>query len=188
VIPPRLTIIAGANGCGKSTFTSRSSFVYDIPLLDPDAIGKALQPTIPGTSAVAAARHVLIAAQEHIHNRDSFAVETTLSGQGYLRMMIDARARNFEVVLVYIGTENVELNLARIRDRVLAGGHNVPEEDVRRRYTRSFENLPAAISRADHTILFDNSSEEGYRLIAVLGPPENQWFEPVPAWAAAMKR
>ena len=187
MIPPRLTIIAGANGCGKSTFTRRSSFVYDIPLLDPDAIGKALQPTIPGTSAVAAARHVLIAAQEHIHKRESFAVETTLSGQGYLRMMIDARARNFEVVLVYIGTENVELNLARIRDRVLTGGHDVPELDVRRRYTRSFENLPAAISRADHTILFDNSSEEGYRLIAVLGPPENQWFEPVPAWAAVMK-
>jgi predicted ABC-type ATPase len=187
VIPPRLTIIAGANGCGKSTFTSRSSFVYDIPLLDPDAIGKALQPTIPGTSAVAAARHVLIAAQEHIHNRESFAVETTLSGQGYLRMMIDARARGFEAVLVYIGTENVELNLARIRDRVLAGGHDVAELDVRRRYKRSFENLPAAISRADHTILFDNSSEEGYRLIAVLGPPENQWFEPVPAWAAVMK-
>jgi predicted ABC-type ATPase len=111
--------------------------VYDIPLLDPDAIGKALQPTIPGTSAVAAARHVLIAAQKHIHKRESFAVETTLSGQGYLRLMIDARAHGFEVVLVYIGTENVELNLARIRDRVLTGGHDVPEEDVRRRYTRS---------------------------------------------------
>ena len=53
-----------------------------------------------------AARHVLIAAQEHIHKHRSFAIETTLSGQGYLRMMIDARARGFEVVLVYIGTEN----------------------------------------------------------------------------------
>ena len=104
--------------------------MYNTPLLDPDAIGKALQPTIPGTSAVAAARHVLIAAHEHIHKRDSFAVETTLSGQGYLRMMLDARARGFEIVLVYIGTENVELNLARIRDRVLAGGHHVPEVDV----------------------------------------------------------
>jgi hypothetical protein len=116
--------------------------VYDIPLLDPDAIGKALQPTITGTSAVAAARHVLVAAQEHIYKRESFAVETTLSGQGYLRMMIDARARGFEVVLVYIGTESVELNLARIRDRVLAGGHNVPEEDVRRRYRRKFRQSP----------------------------------------------
>ncbi|MFZ1159520.1 MAG: AAA family ATPase [Candidatus Sulfotelmatobacter sp.] len=188
MIPPRLSIIAGANGCGKSTFTSRSSFVYNTPLLDPDAIGKALQPTIPGTSAVAAARHVLIAAHEHIHKRDSFAVETTLSGQGYLRMMLDARARGFEVVLVYIGTENVEINLARIRDRVLAGGHDVPEEDVRRRYTRSFENLPTAIYRADHTILFDNSTDEGYRLVAVLSPSGNQWFEPIPEWAAANRR
>ncbi len=188
MIPPRLTIIAGANGCGKSTFTSRSSFVYDIPLLDPDAIGKALQPTIPGTSAVAAARHVLIAAHAHIHRRESFAVETTLSGQGYLRMMIDARARGFETVLVYIGTENVEINLSRIRDRVLAGGHDVPAPDVRRRYLRSFQNLAAAIGRADHTILFDNSTEEGYRLVAVLGPSGNQWFEPIPDWAAANHR
>ena len=188
MIPPRLSIIAGANGCGKSTFTSRSSFVYNTPLLDPDAIGKALQPTIPGTSAVAAARHVLIAAHEHIHKRDSFAVETTLSGQGYLRMMLDARARGFEIVLVYIGTENVEINLARIRDRVLAGGHHVPEVDVRRRYTRSFKNLPTAIYRADHTILFDNSTDEGYRLVAVLSPSGNQWFEPIPEWAAANRR
>ena len=66
------------------------------------------------------------------------------------------------IVLVYIGTERVETNLGRIRDRVLAGGHNVPEEDVRRRYKRSFENLATALQRADYTILFDNSTEEGY--------------------------
>lgn len=187
MIPPRLTIIAGANGCGKSTFTSRSSFVYDIPLLDPDAIGKALQPTIPGTSAVVAARHVLMTAQRHIHNGQSFAVETTLSGRGYLRTMIDARARGFEAVLVYIGTENVEINLARIRDRVLTGGHDVPEPDVRRRYIRSFQHLPVAASRADHTILFDNSSEEGYRLVAILGASETEWFEPTPHWAGILR-
>jgi predicted ABC-type ATPase len=75
-------------------------------------------------------------------------------------------------VLIYIATERVEIDLARIRNRVLAGGHDVPELDVRRRHTRSFEILPAASGghiRADHTILFDNSSEEGYRLIAGLG-------------------
>ncbi len=186
--PSRLTIIAGANGCGKSTFTGRSSFVYKIPLLDPDAISKALQPTMPGTSAVAAARQVLASANRHLHNGESFAVETTLSGKGYLQLMLDARKRAFEIVLIYIGTANVEINLARIRDRVLAGGHNVPETDVRRRYTRSFQNLPIAIERADHTILFDNSNEEGYRLVAVLSPMENQWFEPTPAWAAAIRQ
>jgi predicted ABC-type ATPase len=134
---------------------------------------------------MAAARQVLASAKEHIGKDESFAVETTLAGKHYLQMMVDARIRGFEVVLVYIGTEDVEINLARIRNRVLAGGHNVPEGDVRRRYERSFENLPIAMQRADHTIVFDNSTEEGYRLIAVLGPSGSQWFEPVPDWAKA---
>jgi len=185
---PRLTIIAGANGCGKSTLTSRSSFIYKTPLLDPDAISKVLQPSIPGAPAVAAARQVLISAGKHIDKRESFAVETTLAGKHYLQMMVDARIRGFEIVLVYIGTESVEINLARIRNRVLAGGHDVPESDVRRCYQRSFGNLPIAIDRADHTILFDNSTEEGYRLVAVLGPSENKWFKPIPHWANPLAR
>ena len=102
--------------------------------------------------------------------------------------MLDARIRGFEVVLVYIGTENVEINLARIRNRVLAGGHDVPESDVRRRYQRSFKSLLIAMERAEHTILFDNSSEEGYQLVAVLGPSGSQWFGPVPDWAKASRR
>ena len=97
-------------------------------------------------------------------------------------MMLEARGLGFEIVLVYIGTDNVEINLGRIRNRVLAGGHDVPEDDVRRRYRRSFENLAIAIKRADHAILFDNSTEDGYRLIAVLSTTENQWFGPKPAW------
>jgi predicted ABC-type ATPase len=96
--------------------------------------------------------------------------------------MLDARNRGFEIVLVYIGTENVEINLARIRNRVLAGGHDVPEKDVRRRYNRSYQNLPIAIRRADLSILFDNSTEDGYRLIVILGPEGNHWFEPKPPW------
>lgn len=108
-----------------------------IPLLDPDAIGKTLQAALAAAAPIAAARQVLIAAKGHIRDTESFAVETTLSGQGYLQMMAAARTRGFEVVLIYIGTESVEINLGRIRNRVLAGGHDVPEEDVRRRYQRS---------------------------------------------------
>ena len=67
--------------------------------------------------------------------------------------MLDAHRFGFEIVLVYIGTNNVETNLARIRARVLAGGHDVPEADVRRRYGRSLANLALAVKRADHTIL-----------------------------------
>lgn len=180
---PRLTFIAGANGSGKTTLTRWNPEVFnEIPLLDPDAIANTLQSSALELLPIAAARHVLKSAQEHLKEGRSFAVETTLAGKNYLQMMPDARNLGFEMVRVYIGTENVEINLARIRNRVLAGGHDVPEEDVRRRYKRSFENLPIAIKRADHAILFDNSTEVGYRLIAILSPTGNQWFEPKPPW------
>ena len=103
-------------------------------------------------------------------------------------MMLDAKKRNFEIVLIYIGTENVDINLERIRNRVLSGGHDVPENDVRRRYRRSFANLRFAMERADHCILFDNSSEEGYRLIAVISETESKWFGSLPDWAEKMKK
>jgi predicted ABC-type ATPase len=149
-------------------------------------IARTLKSTMPSTFPIAAARRVLQSAREHIRKAESFAVETTLAGKHYLRMIAEARSRGFEIVLVYIGTENVEINLARIRNRVLAGGHNVPEQDVRRRYKRSFAKLPTARQGADHTILFDNSTEEGYRLVAVLGASGDQWFKPLPDWAAPL--
>lgn len=185
---PRLTLVAGANGSGKTTLTSDERFFREIPLLDPDSIAKALQSSMPSTFPIAAARRVLKSAKEHISRRESFAVETTLAGKHYLQMMLDARVRGFEVVLVYIGTESVEINLARIKNRVLAGGHDVPESDVRRRYQRSFKSLVTAIERADHIILFDNSTEDGYRLVAVLGPSGNKWFKPTPHWANPVAR
>jgi predicted ABC-type ATPase len=129
----------------------------------------------------------LATAKRHLETAQSFAVETTLSGRGYLQMMLDAQKRNFDIVLIYLGNEKVEINLQRIRNRVLAGGHDVPEIDVRRRYGRSFANLPFAIEQANHCILFDNSSEEGYRLIAVISGPERRWFGAKPEWAPKLK-
>jgi predicted ABC-type ATPase len=186
---PTFTLIAGANGSGKTTLTRWNSEIFrEIPILDPDTIGKTLQGATSAAFPVAGARRVLESAAEHLENGKSFAVETTLAGKNYLFMMMEARRLGFEIVLVYIGTENVEINLARIRIRVLAGGHDVPPEDVRRRYKRSLKNLPTAIERADHTILFDNSTDEGYRLIAILSEIESQWLTARPSWASALKR
>ena len=59
--------------------------------------------------------------------------------------------------------------------------------NIGRRYLRSFQNLARAFTRADHAILFDNSTEEGYRLVALLEASEGQWFPPIPAWAARLR-
>jgi predicted ABC-type ATPase len=73
--------------------------------------------------------------------------------------MAAAKARQFEIYLIYVCLELVELNLARIQQRVAAGGHGIPEEDVRRRYRRSLQNLPSAIAQADIATLCDNSGK-----------------------------
>ena len=140
-------------------------------------------------SSIAAGREVLHLAANHLRDGRSFAVETTLSGKNYLQMMSDARARGFEIVLVYIGTDVVEINLDRIANRVMAGGHDVPKADVRRRYRRSLANLPIAISRADHGILFDNSFDEGYQLMGLIREGRAEWLrEDLPAWATSLLR
>jgi predicted ABC-type ATPase len=186
---PSFTLIAGANGSGKSTLTSSNPDIFaSFPILDPDAIARTIQSTVTSSSAIAAGRQALQIAKQLLHDQKSFAVETTLSGKNYLQMMLEARSMGYELVLVYIGTEAVEVNLARIANRVLVGGHDVPEADVRRRYERSLKNAPVAISRADHVILFDNSTEQGYQLVGVIDQGQTDWLEPLPNWALKLRR
>jgi predicted ABC-type ATPase len=83
---------------------------------------------------------------------------------------------------VYIGTEGIEINLERVRARVQAGGHDIPEGDQRRRYPRSLGNLKRAIELADQAIIFDNSSSEGPRKIALKDNGKLELFAPVPKW------
>jgi hypothetical protein len=92
VTRPTLTFIAGANGSGKTTLTRWNSELFkEIPLLDPDAVANTLQATAPALLPMAAGRHVLKSAREHLKEGESFAVETTLAGKNYLHMMLDAK-------------------------------------------------------------------------------------------------
>ena len=188
---PALTVIAGANGAGKSTLTAGNPGTFAaIPLLDPDVFANTVRSSGTGISTIAAGKEVLRLAKEHLKRRESFAVETTLSGKNYLQMMQYARGleRGFEVVLIYIGTESVEINLARIAKRVRAGGHDVPEIDVRRRYLRSIQNLSVATGIVDRVLLFDNSNDLGYQPVGLLSRGSHRWFEPLPVWAAELRK
>jgi predicted ABC-type ATPase len=185
---PVLTIVAGSNGCGKSTLTSSAREEFQqAPILDPDAIARSIRDTLPtGGSDIEAGKRVLTAADELIAKRQSFTVETTLSGSTYLRMAAQARSVGFTVVAVFVGTESVEINLKRVMARVKKGGHDVPEEDQRRRYPRTLANMKKLLPNVDLAVILDNSGS-GYVLVAFGHTAFMHWVEPVPEWAAMLK-
>jgi len=185
-----LTVIAGANGCGKSTLTKWArAFFQQTAILDPDAIALDLQAqTSVEVSPIVAGRQVLASAEGYLHKGVSFSVETTLSGGTYLKMLADAKALGYRTCLFYIGTDSLDINVSRVKARVLKGGHDVPLEDQTRRYGRSFRNLPKALELADEGVLLDNSSDGGHRVVALmLERRQTLWFEPVPRWAAFLR-
>jgi predicted ABC-type ATPase len=156
---PVMVIVAGPNGSGKSTTTAQfSKDGYEV--IDPDRIARNLSPNSPEDYSVAAGRQAINRARENILQGNSFLVETTLSSKGvYQRLVDSAKQKGFSVKLAYISTEDPQINIARVADRVSKGGHNVPDEDVVRRYYRSLDNLGEFFDKADDKAIIDNSSD-----------------------------
>ena len=185
---PIFTVVAGANGAGKSTLTKLGRDIFqDSAVLDPDAIAKrmAFTGTEPA-SDIEAGREVLRLSERYLQNGESFLVETTLSGNTYLRMMLRAKALGYFVRLYYVGTDSVEINLGRVKSRVVQGGHDVPEADQRRRYPRSLDNFAKAWKIADEAIVFDNSGRS-HRTIAVKRVEGLEVRSAIPDWAAFLR-
>jgi predicted ABC-type ATPase len=186
---PVLTIVAGSNGCGKSTLTaSARTNLQEFPVLDPDAIARSLQSTVDSqNSDIGAGKRVLRLAEEHIAAHESFTVETTLSGNTYLRMAARAKDAGFNLVVFFVGTSSVEINIARVQARVRKGGHDVPEEDQRRRFPRTLANMAKLLPLADLAVIFDNSTDAGHTLVGVGHAGFMHWMEPVPSWAQSLR-
>ncbi len=122
-------------------------------------------------------------AAELMSCRQSFLVETTLSVNTYLRMMREAKTLGYKTNFIFVGTTGVEINLKRVAQRVLKGGHDVPEADQRRRYPRSMANMRKAFEFADEAVLFDNSGQAHVRL-ALKDAAGLTIFRTLPEWAA----
>lgn len=99
-------------------------------------------------------------------------------------MVRNAHERGYEVTLLYVGVDDPEECIRRVRRRVALGGHDVPEADVRRRFARSIAALPEAISHADRVVLHDNSSARPYRLIVRRDQDGLAISADAPRWAA----
>ncbi|MDY6900199.1 MAG: zeta toxin family protein, partial [Cyanobacteriota bacterium] len=180
---PNLIIIAGANGSGKSTLTRGIFQNSNLPIIDPDAIARLINPITPERVAITAGRQAINQINNYLNDGQSFIAETTLSGNNYLKIMDKAKQKGFEVSLLYIGVDNVNTNINRVQLRARRGGHNVPVDDIRRRYERSLNNLQKAIKIADDTAIYDNSAQAEPRSVLLF---ENnqivQSSQNIPQW------
>src|SRR6185436_8559035 len=140
---PSLYIIAGPNGAGKTTFIKRFA-PRDLALLDfinADEIARGLSPLAPERAQIEAGRVVLDRVRQFVGQQRDFCLETTLSGRTYRKYFELARRAGYHVRLDFLFLPDVEDSIRRVADRVEQGGHNVPIDDLRRRFRVSVQNL-----------------------------------------------
>ncbi len=159
----RIIIIAGPNGAGKTTF-ARSFLPAEAGLprfINADLIAAGLAPFAPETAAVKAARLMLGEIDQCVKQGESFAFETTLSGVGYLRHIDQWKAQGYWVSLIFLRLPSVETAIARVAERVRHGGHDVPEEVIRRRFESGWSNFQKFYRPAvSDWVLYDNTDGE----------------------------
>lgn len=161
-----LYIIAGANGSGKSTLASELLPSENLDFLNADNIAKEICPENIESVKIKAGKIVLKRLEELLNNGKSFAIETTLSGKNHIKIIQKAKELNYQVFLVYSYLDNPTLCENRIKIRVLNGGHNIPKEDITRRFHRSKKNFWNIYKDlVDEWNLFYNGTSE-YILVA----------------------
>lgn len=132
-----LYIVAGANGSGKTTFASVFAKVENLKFINADEIAKQYDPNDIQKYKVKAGKAFFRELESALQNSDSFIIETTLSGKYLIEVIRKAKEKEFSIVLIYLFLETEKENIFRVENRVLQGGHNVPIEDIIRRYHRS---------------------------------------------------
>lgn len=122
-----------------------------------------------------------------VEAHQTVGVETVLSTPKYRRLVETAKANGFSVRMLFVYLDNPDLNVERVRVRVATGGHAVPEDKIRARWSRSFENFGWFLREADTVDVFDNSGAEPRRIMTKSGSDLTFFEEPIPALAAAVR-
>ena len=128
--------------------------------INADLIAAGISPLRPEDAGLEAGRILLRKMEEFVANEATFGFESTLSGKGYAKRIREMKELGYRVVIFYLKIPSPSLAVARVRERVKEGGHNVPDEDIRRRFTKSWSNFCQLYQRlADRWIVFDNSGQ-----------------------------
>jgi len=186
---PQLTVIAGPNGAGKSTITEAgiTPFLahFNVPLVNPDNIARQIAPdniNSPETH-LRAGRIALRQRENLLKEHKSFAMETTLSGQGEIDMIRRAHAAGYKINLIFVGIGSSQHSHARVAERVAKGGHAVAASDIERRYVRTMANLPRILPFATRVRIIDNSAKERRRIFNKDQDRIKYISKDMPAWA-----
>ena len=178
---PIAVFFAGCNGAGKSTLRDEI-LKSNQPFIDADLIAKQVNFSHLPNKDIAAGREAVRRFRYYLQEKQSFSIETTLSGVSALNNMRKVKNAGFEVHLYYCGLASVELNIARVAMRVAKGGHNIPETTIRRRYDESLQNLKTALEIADEYYVFDNSSTKNTHQICISHTANNTYITDIPKW------
>lgn len=165
----KIVIIAGPNGAGKTTFARE--FLpreADCPdFINVDLIAAGLSPFDPDRAALRAGKLMLQEIHRRVNAGESFAFETTLSGRNYARLIPRWRTAGYHVKLIFLSLPTADLAVARVAARAAQGGHDVPEEVVRRRFDAGLRNFERFYRKlVDRWVLYDNSELTPRRIAA----------------------
>ena len=158
----RILIIAGPNGAGKTMFaTEYLPNEANCPtFINADLIAAGLSPFRPHLAAVGAGRLMLNMMRGYVKRGESFAFETTLSGRGYARSIPRWQEQGYRVELFFLRLRTPEIAVARVKQRVLEGGHDVPEPVIRRRFHAGWHNFQTIYrDLVDDWEIYDNSAD-----------------------------
>ena len=159
---PELFIIAGPNGAGKTTAASTilPEILNITEFVNADEIAKGLSPFNPEGVAFEAGRIMLKRINQLIKEKKDFAFETTLSAKSYIQLLKSAIKDGYVVSLIFFWLNSLEIAKNRVAERVLLGGHNIPEDIIERRYHRGIINLPLFLETVTNWYVYDNSKGE----------------------------
>ena len=169
---PKLYIIAGCNGAGKTTasYTVLPEMLGCREFVNADEIAKGLSPFNPGSVAIEAGRLMLRRMNDLLAEGEDFAFETTLATRSYVKFIERAHARGYFVTLLFFWLPTPRQAVERVATRVREGGHTIPSEVIRRRYANGIANLTELYTPiCDFWTIYDNSSADAEVKIVASG-------------------
>ena len=181
----QLWILVGGNGAGKSTFYRLMLKPLGIPFINADQIAKDIYPDDPEGNSYNAAKVAEEMRKEQIQAGNSFCFETVFSHPSKIDFLAQAKALEYQIILMLIHLKHTDLNTARISQRVTEGGHYVSDEKVESRIPRTLLHVKNAIPLCDEVRALDNSSSDSpfIPVISIVRGQTYRHLNSLPDWA-----